>query len=199
MDSAMENSAPSIFRFRDLVPRPWPNGRGVTRDVANKKSSDGSYDWLISIAELVEDAEFSHYEGCNRILTLVRENPIDLQIGELSPLRCNPLVPVHFPGDRPTRCALVGDPSRAFNVIIHRDRMLGAVSSVNIAGNHTITVPHRPLAVHCVAGTVMAQGAVLNAGDTLVAPPGHLFHTAEASATLLVVNLQEHRGFGARG
>ena len=99
----MENPESSIFRFSELMPRPWPNGRGVTRDVANKKLSNGSHDWLISIAELVEDAEFSHYEGCNRILTLVRENSIDLHISNLSPVRCNQLVPVHFPGDRPTR------------------------------------------------------------------------------------------------
>jgi len=190
----MENTGSSIFRFSELVPRPWPNGRGVTRDVANKKSSDGSYDWLISIAELVEDAEFSHYEGCDRILTLVRENPIDLHIGELSPLRCNPLVPVHFPGDRPTRCTLIGGASRAFNVIINRERMLGAVSSAFIAGNHKMMLPHRPVAVHCVAGTVLVQGEVLSTGDTLMAPRDHLFQTRGTAASLLVVDLQERHG-----
>lgn len=189
----MDKPESSIFRFSELVPRPWPNGRGVTRDVANKKSSDGSYDWLISIAELVEDAEFSHYEGCDRILTLVRENPIDLHIDNLSPLRCNPLTPVHFPGDRPTRCTLAGGTSRAFNVIVNRARMLGAVSSVFIAGNHKTVLPHCPAAVHCVAGTVLVQGEVLSAGDTLVAPRGHSFQTYEAPATLLVVDLQERR------
>lgn len=190
----MENPESSIVRFSELIPRPWPNGRGVTRDVTNKKSSNGSHDWLISIAELVEDAEFSHYEGCNRILTLVRENSIDLHIDDLSPLRCNPLVPVLFPGDRPTRCTMTGGPSRAFNVVINRERILGAVSSVFMAGNHKVAVPHCPVAVHCVAGTVIAQGEVLSVGDTLVSPQDHLFQTRETPATLLVVTLQEHRG-----
>ena len=190
----MDKSESSILRFRDLMPRPWPNGRGVTRDVANKKSGDGSHDWIISIAELVEDAEFSHYERCNRILTLVGENPIDLHIGELSPLRCNPLAPVHFPGDRPTRCTLAGGPSRAFNVVVHRERMLGAVSSILMAGNHKTILPHRPAAVHCVAGTVIVQGEVLDAGDTLVAPQDSLLQTRDAPATLLVVDLQERHG-----
>ncbi|MCX7354919.1 MAG: HutD family protein [Alphaproteobacteria bacterium] len=190
----MDNPESSIFRFSELTPRPWPNGRGVTRDVANKKSGNGSHDWLISIAELVEDAEFSHYEGCNRILTLVRENSIDLHISELSPLRCNPLVPVHFPGDRPTRCTMVGGPSRAFNVVINRERMMGAVSSVFMSSNHETKVPHSPVAIHCVAGTLMVQGEVLRSGDTLVAPRDHSLQTHETSATLLVVNVQERSG-----
>jgi environmental stress-induced protein Ves len=190
----MENPESSIFRFSELMPRPWPNGRGVTRDVANKKLSNGSHDWLISIAELVEDAEFSHYEGCNRILTLVRENSIDLHISNLLPVRCNQLVPVHFPGDRPTRCTLVGGPSRAFNVIINRERMLGAVSSVFIARYHKTLLPHCPVAVHCVAGNVIVQGEVLSAGDTLVSPRNYLLQTHEMAATLLVVDLQERHG-----
>jgi environmental stress-induced protein Ves len=191
----MKNLESAIFRFDELTPRPWPNGRGVTRDVVNRKLNDGSYDWLISIAELVEDAEFSHYEGCNRILTLVRENSIDLHIGTLPPLRCNPLAPVHFPGDQPTRCALTAGSSRAFNVIFHRERMLGTVSTVFIAGNHKITVPHHPVAVHCVAGTVIVQGEALKTGDTLVAPRDRLFQTHETPATLLIVDLQERANF----
>ena len=79
----MANPTTSIVRFSDLTPRPWPNGRGITRDVANLRSSDGSYDWLISIAELVEDVEFSHYAGCDRIFTLIGANPVDLHISGL--------------------------------------------------------------------------------------------------------------------
>ena len=190
----MDNPKPSIFRFSELTPRPWPNGRGVTRDVASKKSSDGSYDWIISIAEIVEDAEFSHYEGCNRILTLVGQNPIDLHIDGLSPLRCDPLAPVHFPGDKPTRCTLAGGSSRAFNVVVQRERMLGAVSSIRIAGNHKTVLPHRPAAVHCAAGTAIMQGEVLSAGDTLVAPRDPSLQTRDTPATILIVDLQERRG-----
>lgn len=187
----MGNARPAIVRFTDLAPRPWPNGRGVTRDVAHRMASDGSRGWLISIAELVEDAEFSHYEGCNRILTLVGENPIDLQIDDLAPLRCNPRVPAHFPGDRPTKCKLAGGVSRAFNVIFNRARMMGAVSSLAIAGNHEAEVSRRPAAIHCAAGTVMVQGDALRPGDTLVAPQDHLFRTGEMPAALLVVDLWE--------
>ena len=188
---AVEHARPTIVRFSELKPRPWPNGRGTTRDVANQKAGDGSYDWLISIAELVEDAAFSHYEGCNRIFTLVGENPVDLQIGDLLPLRCNPLVPVHFPGDRSTKCTLAGGPSRAFNLIFNRARVMGAVSSLVIAGHHEVKVPRGPAAIHCAAGTVTVQGEALRTGDTLVAPPDHLLRTGETAATLLVVDLWE--------
>ncbi|MGE0095076.1 MAG: HutD family protein [Alphaproteobacteria bacterium] len=185
----MEHAKPAIVRFGDLAPRPWPNGRGVTRDVANETAGDGSRDWLISIAELVEDAAFSHYEGCDRIFTLVGKNPVDLKIDDLPPLRCNPLVPAHFPGDRPTHCTLAGGPSRAFNLIFNRARMVGAVTSLTIAGHHQAEVPRRPAAVHCAAGTIMVQSETLEAGDTLVAPQERLFRTGETAATLLIVDL----------
>lgn len=187
----MGNSKASIVRLSDLTPRPWPNGRGVTRDVANRAASDGSRDWLISIAELVEDAEFSHYDGCNRIFTLVGKNPVDLKIGDLPPIRCNPLVPTHFPGDRSTFCALAGGVSRAFNVIFNRARMTAAVTSLAIAGNHEAKASQRPAAVHCAAGMVMVQGEVLKSGDTLMAPQDRIFRTGEMPASLLIVDLQE--------
>jgi len=190
---AVESAKLTIVRFADLVPRPWPNGRGITRDVAHQNASDGSCEWLISIAELVEDAEFSHYEGCNRIFTLVGKNPVDLKIDNLPPLRCNPLLPVHFPGDRPTHCSLAGGPSRAFNVIINRVHMVGAVSALSLTGNHRTKLLRRPAAVHCAAGTVKVQGATLGAGDTLLAPQGDVVQTDEMPATLLIVDLQDTR------
>jgi len=122
-------------------------------------------------------------------LTLVGENPIDLQIGGLSPLRCNPFVPICFPGDRPTKCTLAGGASRAFNVVINRACMMGAVFNLTIAGNHEAKVLRRAAAVHCAAGIAMVQGEVLKSGDTLVAPQDRWFRTREMSAPLLVVDL----------
>lgn len=186
----MANAEPSILRFGDLTPRPWPNGRGVTRDVASKASPDGSRRWLISIAELVEDAEFSHYQGCDRILTLVGENPIDLHIAGMSPFRCHRLRPAHFPGDRSTRCTLAGGRSRAFNLIVDRTQVRGVVSPVSMAGHHEVAVPHGTIAIHCAEGTVTASGEALQPGDTLVEPRDGVLRTGDMPATLLVVGLQ---------
>jgi environmental stress-induced protein Ves len=122
---------------------------------------------------------------------LIGKSPVDLQIGDLSPLRCNPLVPVHFPGDRPTKCTLAGGVSRAFNLVFNRARMVGAVSSLSIAGNHEAEISRRPAAVHCAAGTIMVQSEMLEAGDTLMAPQERLFRTGETAATLLIVDLWE--------
>jgi environmental stress-induced protein Ves len=186
----MANAKSSILRFGDLTPRPWPNGRGITRDVASQASPDGFRRWLISIAELVEDAEFSHYEGCDRILTVVGQNPIDLHIGGLAPFRCQPLRPAHFPGDKPTRCTLAGGRSRAFNLIVDRARVRGVVSTVSMAGHHEVAAPQGTIAIHCVEGTVTARGEALRPGDTLVEPRDGVLRTGDMSATLLVVGLQ---------
>ena len=190
----MESLKSVIFRFDELVAKPWPNGRGLTRDVVSNRLSNGSIHWLISIAELVEDAEFSHYEGCDRILTLIGGNPLDLHINGASPVRCDPLVPVYFPGDRPTRCSLPGGSTRAFNVFINRAEMRGTVSGITIANTHEVTLPDSPAAVHCVSGSVTLQGDVLRSGDTLIAPRDRVIRTGGTPATLAIVNLQTKSG-----
>lgn len=177
---------PRLIRMTDLDPKPWPNGKGVTRDVCGRSRSDGSMDWLISIAELSEDAPFSHFENCDRILTIISGEGIQLIIGNAPPVVCRPMVPVFFRGDVPTRCRITAGPGRAFNVFASRIGPQPTVSALHLAGSHELRL-HSALLVNCAAGSVRAGGELMRAGDTLVDPDGANIAAGEEGAGLVIV------------
>ena len=59
---------------------PWKNGKGTTTELAISKGGTlEDFDWRLSIAEVVEDGEFSDFSGYLRNLILIEGNGIDLQ------------------------------------------------------------------------------------------------------------------------
>jgi uncharacterized protein len=126
----------SIVRAADLKTRSWPNGCGITRDVAAQDRTDQGLEWLISIADLTESAEFSHFPHCDRILTLIEGTGVTLHLLGSAAMLCECLVPARFPGDVPTRCTMHAGPARAFNVFIDRRSCSAQVSVAEIAPSH---------------------------------------------------------------
>lgn len=175
----------TMVRGADLVAKPWPNGHGITRDVAGKQSLDRRSDWLISIADLARDADFSYFADCDRYFTLVDGEGVELAVGAGVPVRCTPLVPFFFAGDVPTRCR-VRNPARAFNVFVARDYGRIEVSARIVAGGHRIRLAHNLVAVYCAFGKLIAGDHVLGQGDTLV-DPGILEARAGEAAGLVFV------------
>ena len=88
-----------VVRGDTLVPKPWRNGRGVTRDVLD--ANDGA-DWQIGLADLDEEAPFSSFPGMDRTFTLVAGGLVRFRFEDGAEIVCPPLVPVLFPGDRPS-------------------------------------------------------------------------------------------------
>lgn len=157
-----------IVRGGSLVAQPWPNGRGLTRDVVRRTAGDGRLDWLVSLADLAEDAPFSHFAGIDRIFTLVAGDQVDLVLDEGAALPCRTLVPAHFPGDRPTRAILRNGPGRALNVFVDRRRRRAAVAILLLAAEHPAWPGRETELLHCVAGRVGACGSALDPGDSLL-------------------------------
>ncbi len=59
---------------------PWKNGLGETIEVAiNNGGTLANFDWRLSMASVVEDGEFSNFEGYTRNLILIDGNGINLQ------------------------------------------------------------------------------------------------------------------------
>jgi environmental stress-induced protein Ves len=59
---------------------PWKNGLGETIEVAiNQGGTLNNFDWRLSMASVVEDGEFSNFEGYTRNLILIDGNGINLQ------------------------------------------------------------------------------------------------------------------------
>lgn len=83
----------------DYRSQPWKNGRGTTVELLHLVDPDSGATLLrLSRASVVEDGPFSLFPGIERNLTVLTGDGFQLH-GPGIDLRCDPLVPVAFPGD----------------------------------------------------------------------------------------------------
>lgn len=100
--------------------QPWKNGRGTTTELW-RLERDGQLLVRLSRAAVVEDGPFSLFPGIERNLTVLSGPGFRLTGGGLD-FRCEPLVPVAFPGDvELTATETNGQQSDDFNVMTARD------------------------------------------------------------------------------
>jgi environmental stress-induced protein Ves len=103
----------------DYTRQPWKNGRGTTTELW-RVERDGQLLVRLSRAAVVEDGPFSLFPGIERNLTVLSGPGFRLTGPDLT-LRCEPLVPVAFPGDiEVTASETNGQQSDDFNVMTAR-------------------------------------------------------------------------------
>lgn len=103
----------------DYTRQPWKNGRGTTTELW-RLERDGQLLARLSRAAVVEDGAFSLFPGIERNLTVLSGPGFRLTGGGID-LRCEPLVPVAFPGDvEVTATETNGQQSDDFNVMTAR-------------------------------------------------------------------------------
>jgi environmental stress-induced protein Ves len=122
-----------FIRYSDLTVMPWKNGAGIRRDVVHSKhqntSSGGG--WLISIADLNENAQFSNYPDVTRWFLPISRGRVTLVFdddGTQLPVELTETSPAHqFSGSSNVRCVLHDGPMKALNVMTH-----GGTAAVNL-------------------------------------------------------------------
>ena len=103
----------------DYIRQPWKNGRGVTTELW-RLERDGQLLVRLSCATVAEDGPFSLFPGIERNLTVLSGPGFRLTGAGLS-FRCEPLVPVAFPGDVALQASeTAGQQSDDFNVMTAR-------------------------------------------------------------------------------
>ena len=156
----------------DYVTQPWKNGRGVTVEMWRLEVS-GRLLVRLSRASVVEDGPFSLFPGVERNLTVL-SGPGFRLLGEGLDLRCEPLVPVAFPGDVPvTAIETNGQQSNDFNVMtarnLPRPEVLVAQNDVLAAGGLLALYALGPCVVNGTAvardDLLLSEGAVHLVGD----------------------------------
>lgn len=96
--------------------QPWKNGKGITTELW-RLERDGRLLVRLSRAAVVEDGAFSLFPGIARNLTVLTGPGFRLTGPGLN-LRCDPLVPVAFPGDVEVMASETrGQQSDDFNVM----------------------------------------------------------------------------------
>ena len=135
------------FALADIVPTPWKNGGGATREIACWPPDTGldSFDWRISVATIAADGAFSVFAGIDRSITLLSGDGVRLH-GEHGTHRLDqPLVPFAFAGETPIRATLLGGASEDFNVMTRRGRCRADVKVWRYAVDGPSTPPHAAL------------------------------------------------------
>lgn len=177
-----------IKRAASLVPVPWRNGLGVTRDVETVLHPDGSLRWQVSIADLVQDAPFSHFEGIDRVFTPIAGDPapeLAFEGGQFE--ACPLLVPKRFPGDVPT-LSRIPAPGRAFNALADRRHHAIDVQVLRPGAGQRIAIPPASVVVlHCHAGSVGLGPERLEPGDSAIGP-GDGAAVADGAATVILAS-----------
>ena len=177
-----------IIRAVDLVSQPWPNGLGNTCPI------HAEAEWQISVADLDGEARFSLFEEQDRVFTLLEGGGAALDLAERGSQACHPLVPVHFPGDVPTRYRPATGPARAFNVIASRAVLEAEVTVASLAGAHAIS-GGGTAAVFCVSGKVTVGDEALGSGDTALHTGARPIEACTPATVILVRLLGRAEGF----
>jgi len=113
------------LRVDDVVPQPWKNGGGQTRELL---AWPGPSDWWlrISVADIESDGPFSAYPGIDRWFGVLSGEGVELAWQHQAVRRMHAGHSLlHFDGGSPPECRLLHGSTRDLNVM-HR-RGLGRV------------------------------------------------------------------------
>jgi uncharacterized protein len=114
-----------IIRARDCRTTQWKNGGGSTTEIAigPAGASLETFDWRVSMAQVVSDGPFSDFAGIDRTLAVIRGSGLVLTIGEAAPVTLSTgTEPVRFSGDAPTSARLTAGEITDLNVMTRRGR-----------------------------------------------------------------------------
>lgn len=147
----------------DHILQPWKNGRGVTVEMW-RLEREGQLLVRLSRAAVVEDGPFSVFPGIERNLTVLSGPGFRLSGAGLD-FRCEPLVPVAFPGDVPVAATDTnGQQSDDFNVMTARHLPL---PEVLLAQNDVL--PAGGLLALYALGPCLVNGTAVERDDLVLA------------------------------
>ena len=127
---------------REFRRMPWKNGGGHAAEIAAwPPARHEDFAWRVAIAEIERDGPFSAYPGVDRTFVLLEGEGVVLVHDDIEIALTVPNEPYHFPGDSACMCRLVGGPSRAYNLMVRRDRARGTLVVADRAA--AVTGPFR--------------------------------------------------------
>lgn len=119
-----------LLRAADRPAVPWKNGGGLTYEIATFPVGAGidDFEWRVSIAEVASSGPFSHFDGCDRILTVL-DGQLELRfIADGGNTVLCPGQSLWFPGDVAVMGNPIVGPVRDLNVMVRRGRWLATVT-----------------------------------------------------------------------
>lgn len=119
---------------------PWKNGLGETIEVAiNNGGTLENFDWRLSMASVLEDGEFSNFEGYTRNLILIDGNGINLQHNDSKIDKLSNLLDIAtFDGGNKTVGNLYAGDITDFNIITRTAAVNTMLTAAHKLINHTV-------------------------------------------------------------
>lgn len=136
-----------MVRPEDVMPQPWKNGGGVTRELLADPPGDG---WRvrISVAEIERDGPFSAFPGVARWFVVLKGAGVELDFGASTARLTRNDAPIRFDGAAAPTCRLIDGPTRDLNLMLR-----GASGGMQIADDGLAWAPR---AARCGLFTAVA-------------------------------------------
>jgi uncharacterized protein len=165
----MENPM-QIIRAAEHVTVPWKNGGGTATDIIASPKGAGfdAFDWRLSGAHVGREGPFSLFPGVERCMLILSGGTLVMQglpQGEARLGRASE--PFVFPGDVQVTATVPDGPIDNLNLMWDRRRFRARVWRASFR-TATSVQPKGVLLAYCETGQIIADGATLSQGDTLV-------------------------------
>ena len=155
---------PRLLGPADYKLMPWKNGRGFTTELAvfpaQADLRTTPFDWRVSMADVIEDGDFSPFPGYDRTLIVARGEGMELSFdGASAPTRLTGSGQgATFSGDWTTHGRLLDGPVRDFNAMSARARMHHQCEVISGAPVEFVWEPGlETLFCHCIAGDLVLK------------------------------------------
>ena len=136
-----------VVRLADVVPTPWKNGGGTTRELVAWPDAE-HWIWRMSVAEVAQSGPFSRFDGVQRWFAVLGGAGVTLtHNGTCHPLNVES-TPFCFDGGGLTHCELVDGATQDFNLMVRvagdfrnagEARQVGAVGSMaRVSGSASV-------------------------------------------------------------
>ena len=178
--------SPRIIRASHCQPQPWKNGMGVTREIARfpADADNEHFLWRVSVAEVTSAAPFSAFPGIDRHIALLDGDGFTMTLDGTHEHRLHtPFEPFAFTGEAHVDVALVGGPTRDFNLMVRRAEAQGSVAVCDEPGSHMTDA--NCVLLYVLRGTARTAAGLLQVGDAW-RPDGPTFVLDEGSLAFVV-------------
>ena len=119
----------NFVNLSDVIPTPWRNGGGTTRDLLVWPPGASGDDWLLraSVAEVVKDGAFSIFEGVDRRFSVLKGAGVRLSLGGVTHTLTVASAPFEFDGGVACDCEVINGATQDFNLLLKRSRARGSM------------------------------------------------------------------------
>lgn len=158
-----------LHKQNDYKIMPWKNGLGVTTEIAihpaDANFPQDDFLWRFSSAKVQAQNNFSNFNGCDRVLAVVKGEGLILN-GEL----LKPLTPLCFSGITPINCELISGEVIDLGVIYKKEKFdvkMTAQAFEKSNEPQSISLQNGVNFIFCVSGKIRIDGVELQEFDSI--------------------------------